>query len=116
MPTQAEEASLVLVFGQTASSVLNVPFNVNILDYAKSFKQPSPYGTVLIMSPWNYPILLTLDPIVDAIAAGNTAVVKPSAYSPATAKVVKNIISECFTPEYVAVITGGRQENAALLI
>ncbi|MBO5328193.1 MAG: aldehyde dehydrogenase family protein, partial [Clostridia bacterium] len=82
---------------------------------AKSFKQPSPYGTVLIMSPWNYPILLTLDPIVDAIAAGNTAVVKPSAYSPATAKVVKNIISECFTPEYVAVITGGRQENAALL-
>ena len=45
---------------------------------ARSFRSPSPYGTVLIMSPWNYPVLLTLDPLIDAIAAGNTAVVKPS--------------------------------------
>ena len=46
---------------------------------AKSFRSPSPYGTVLIMSPWNYPVLLTLEPLIDALAAGNTAVVKPSA-------------------------------------
>lgn len=82
---------------------------------ARSFRSPSPYGTVLIMSPWNYPVLLTLDPLIDAIAAGNTAVVKPSAYAPATAAVLKNILEECFPIEYVAVITGGRTENQALL-
>lgn len=49
---------------------------------ARSYVKPSPYGTVLIMSPWNYPLLLTLAPLIDALAAGNTAVVKPSAYSP----------------------------------
>ena len=58
---------------------------------ARSFRSPSPYGTVLIMSPWNYPVLLTLDPLIDAIAAGNTAVVKPSAYAPATAAVLKTV-------------------------
>ena len=82
---------------------------------ARSFRSPSPYGTVLIMSPWNYPVLLTLDPLIDAIAAGNTAVVKPSAYAPATAAVLKLILEECFPTEYVAVITGGRAENQALL-
>ncbi len=80
-----------------------------------SFKQPVPYGNTLIMSPWNYPFLLTIDPLADAIAAGNTAIVKPSAYSPATSKIIEKIITECFNPEYVAVVTGGRAENAALL-
>ena len=80
-----------------------------------SFKQPVPYGNTLIMSPWNYPFLLTIDPLADAIAAGNTAIVKPSAYSPATSKIIEKIITECFVPEYVAVVTGGRAENAALL-
>ena len=80
-----------------------------------SYKQPVPYGNTLIMSPWNYPFLLTIDPLADAIAAGNTAIVKPSAYSPATSNIIKKIISECFAPEYVAVVTGGRAENAALL-
>ena len=82
---------------------------------ASSYCQPSPYGNVLIMSPWNYPLLLTLDPLTDAIAAGNTAIVKPSAYSPATSQVIQRIVTECFPPEYVAVVTGGRAENAALL-
>ena len=80
-----------------------------------SYKQPVPYGNTLIMSPWNYPFLLTIDPLADAIAAGNTAIVKPSAYSPATSKVIEKIISECFDPEFVAVVTGGRAENTALL-
>ena len=82
---------------------------------ASSYKKPSPYGNVLIMSPWNYPFLLTIDPIADAIAAGNAVVVKPSAYSPATSKVITIMIAECFPPEYVAVVTGGRKENATLL-
>lgn len=80
-----------------------------------SFKQPVPYGNTLIMSPWNYPFLLTIDPLADAIAAGNTAIVKLSAYSPATSKIIEKIITECFAPEYVAVVTGGRAENKALL-
>ena len=82
---------------------------------SRSYGLPTPYGNVLIMSPWNYPFLLTMDPLADAIAAGNTVILKPSAYSPATSRIVADIISECFSPEHVAVITGGRKENAALL-
>ena len=82
---------------------------------SRSYVKPSPYGNVLIMSPWNYPFLLTMEPLVDALAAGNTAIVKPSAYSPATGNVIAKIISECFPPEYVAVVTGGRAENTCLL-
>ncbi len=82
---------------------------------AKSYTLPTPYGNTLIMSPWNYPFLLTMDPLIDAIAAGNTAIVKPSAYSPATSAVVEKIICECFDAEYVAVVNGGRKENAKLL-
>ena len=80
-----------------------------------SYRQPVPYGNVLIMSPWNYPFLLTIDPLANAIAAGNTVILKPSAYSPATSKIVEKIIKECFNPEYVAVVVGGRAENTALL-
>ena len=82
---------------------------------ARSFRKPSPYGNTLIMSPWNYPVLLTLDPLADAIAAGNTAVVKPSAYAPAASALLAEIIGDCFPAEYVAAVTGGRRENAALL-
>ena len=83
--------------------------------HSHSFVQPMPYGNVLIMSPWNYPFLLTIDALTDALAAGNTVLIKPSAYAPATAEIIKTIVSECFPPEYVAVVTGGRAENAALL-
>ena len=82
---------------------------------SRSYKKPMPYGVTLIMSPWNYPLMLALDPLVDAIAAGNTAVVKPSAYSPATSELLKKLISGLFPEEYIAVITGGREENAYLL-
>lgn len=82
---------------------------------SRSYRQPVPYGNTLIMSPWNYPFLLTVEPLADAIAAGNTVIIKPSAYSPETSKIVERIISECFSPEYVAVVTGGRAENRALL-
>lgn len=81
---------------------------------ASSFVKPSPYGNVLIVSPWNYPFLLTIDPLIDALAAGNTAIVKPSAYSPATSEVMKKIIETCFPKEYVACVLGGRAENACL--
>ena len=83
--------------------------------HSRSFKKPSPYGVVLIMSPWNYPFLLTIDPLIDAIAAGNTAILKPSAYSPYTSAVIGELIKECFPEEYAAVVTGGRAENTCLL-
>ena len=76
--------------------------------HSRSYMKPSPYGVTLIMSPWNYPFLLTFDPLVDAIAAGNTAVLKPSAYSPATSNIICEIVRECFPEEYVAVVMGGR--------
>lgn len=82
---------------------------------AVSYQKPIPYGTVLIMSPWNYPFLLTVGPLVNAIAAGNTAVVKPSAYSPATSALVERLLSETLPERYVSVVTGGREENKALL-
>ena len=67
------------------------------------------------MSPWNYPFLLTIDPLIDAIAAGNTAVIKPSAYAPHTGAILQKLLEECFPQEYVTVITGGRAENTSLL-
>ncbi|MBQ7788024.1 MAG: aldehyde dehydrogenase [Clostridia bacterium] len=82
---------------------------------SKSYVKPCPYGNVLVMSPWNYPFLLSIDPIIDAVSAGNTVIVKPSAYSPATSDIVEKIINESFLPEHVSVIKGGRKENSALL-
>ena len=83
--------------------------------HSRSFVKPSPRGVTLIMSPWNYPVMLTLDPLVDALAAGNTAIVKPSAYAPATSEILKTIIAEAFNPALVAIVTGGHEENKQLL-
>ena len=82
---------------------------------AKAYTLPSPKGNVLIMSPWNYPFMLTMEPLVDAIAAGNTAIVKPSAYSKATSQLIFDIISKTFEPKYIASILGGREANQDLL-
>ena len=74
-----------------------------------------PYGVTLIMSPWNYPFQLTVAPLIGAICAGNCAVVKPSAYSAATSALIKRMADELFDPAYIAVVEGGRKENAGLL-
>lgn len=81
----------------------------------RSFILNEPYGVALIMSPWNYPFQLTLCPLIGAIAAGNCAVIKPSAYSPATSQIIADLIADIFPPEYITVVQGGRTENAALL-
>lgn len=83
--------------------------------HAKSFIVKEPYGCVLIMSPWNYPFLLCIQPLAGAIAAGNCVLIKPSAYSPRTSAVIKEMIAEIFDEAYVAVVEGGREENKALL-
>ena len=82
---------------------------------ARSYMIPEPYGNVLVMSPWNYPLLLSLAPAASAIAAGNTVIIKPSAYSPATSAVVASIIRSVFPEEYVATVEGGRDVNSDLL-
>ncbi|MGI6077690.1 MAG: aldehyde dehydrogenase [Fastidiosipilaceae bacterium] len=74
-----------------------------------------PYGCVLIMSPWNYPALLTINPLISALSAGNTVVLKPSAYSPHTSTVLEQIIRQAFPDDLVQIVTGGREENQALL-
>lgn len=83
--------------------------------HAKSFTVQNPLGVVLIMSPWNYPFLLTMEPLFGALAAGNCCVVKPSAYSPNTSLIIKELVEEIFPPEYVTVVSGGRKENEYLL-
>ena len=83
--------------------------------HARSFTVQEPYGVVLVMSPWNYPVLLTLEPLIGALAAGNCCVVKPSAYSPETSAVMARLLRSIFPEEYVAVVEGGRQENQGLL-
>ena len=82
---------------------------------SKSFVVPEPYGVALIMSPWNYPFQLCLEPLTGAIAAGNCAIIKPSAYAPATSRVVAKLVADLFPPEYVTVVEGGRAENTELL-
>lgn len=82
---------------------------------AKSYILREPYGVALVMSPWNYPLLLALDPLIGAIAAGNCCVVKPSAYAPASSAVLRELLGNCFPTEYVTVVEGGREENQTLL-
>ncbi len=82
---------------------------------AKSYIYSFPYGVVLIISPWNYPFLLTLVPLIDALAAGNTAILKPSDYSFNSALVIEKIIKKCFVSPYVTTILGGREKNKELL-
>lgn len=82
---------------------------------AKSYIRPMPYGCVLVISPWNYPFMLSLGPIVDAVAAGNSVVLKPSENSAHTSAVLKKIIEETFERGHVDVVVGGRDECSNLL-
>jgi aldehyde dehydrogenase (NAD+) len=82
---------------------------------SKSYIYSEPYGVVLIMAPWNYPFQLSLTPLVGAIAAGNCAVVKPSAYAKKTSGVIKEVIATVFPKDYITVVEGGREETSGLL-
>ena len=72
-----------------------------------------PLGVVGVVGPWNYPVLLTLSPLANALAAGNHVIVKPSEHAPLTANVIRQIISEAFPEDYVAVITGDKEVASA---
>lgn len=74
---------------------------------ASSFIVPEPYGVVLVMSPWNYPFLLTMQPVIGALAAGNTCIIKPSRFSINTSKIMKKLIEKVYDEKYVSVVWGG---------
>ncbi len=92
---------------RVSGSLINFPSQ----DYILS----EPYGTVLLISPWNYPFQLAMIPFIGAIAAGNTAVIKPSESAPHTAQIIEEIISEVFPPEWAIVIQGDMKVGAVLL-
>lgn len=92
---------------RVSSALLNWPSS----DYI--YKEP--YGSVLIIAPWNYPFQLAIAPLIGAIAAGNTAVIKPSEITPNTSKIISEIIEFVFPETYVAVIQGGVEVSEKLL-
>lgn len=89
------------------SSILNFP--------SQDFIYSQPYGTVLIISPWNYPFQLAVSPLIGAIAAGNTVVLKPSEHTPNTNAVLVEIIKKIFKSEYIEIFTGDKEVSKELL-
>ncbi|EOD8052589.1 aldehyde dehydrogenase [Staphylococcus aureus] len=81
----------------------------------KSYIKKEPYGTVLIIAPFNYPFQLVFEPLIGAIAAGNTAIIKPSELTPNVARVIKRLINETFDANYIKVIEGGIEETQTLI-
>ncbi|WGK64119.1 aldehyde dehydrogenase [Croceiramulus getboli] len=82
---------------------------------SRDYIYKEPYGCTLIISPWNYPFNLAMAPLIAAIAAGNTAVIKPSEKAPATAQILQEIVSAVFPPGQVSVVTGGKDVAQGLL-
>ncbi|WP_281202596.1 aldehyde dehydrogenase [Cytobacillus kochii] len=82
---------------------------------SKSMIYPEPYGNTLIIAPWNYPFQLAIAPLIGAIAAGNTAVIKPSELTPHTSRLIAHLIEEHFPAEYITVVEGGVEVSEKLL-
>ena len=82
---------------------------------SRSYVVKEPLGNTLIISPWNYPVQLLLNPLVGAISAGCTAVLKPSPYVPAVSKAIEDMIKDTFEENYIATVQGNREVNAELL-
>ena len=111
-----------LVYGEIGEAIRKVgkwarrrrkPTNLPVMPSA-SYIVREPLGCTLIVSPWNYPVQLLLNPLVGAIAAGCTAILKPSPYVPNISKVIEDFIADTFSEEYVAVVQGNRLVNGEL--
>jgi aldehyde dehydrogenase (NAD+) len=89
------------------SSLLNFP--------SSDYIYPQPYGNVLVLAPWNYPFQLSVSPAIGALAAGNTVVIKPSEFAPATSQLTKEIFAEVYPEEQAAVVLGGIEASKELL-
>ena len=92
---------------RVTTSIVNFP--------SKGYIVPEPYGVVLIMAPWNYPFQLALEPLMGAIASGNTVVLKPASYTKNVSQVMYDMFSELNRPELIWVVLGGREQNQELL-
>lgn len=97
------------------TSIKKVKSNKLIFPISKAYIKREPLGTVLIISPWNYPVNLTISPLIGAIAAGNTVVIKPSEYSKNTSIVLDKMFSKYFDKNYIKLVKGGKKENQLLL-
>ena len=91
-----------------------VPSPSTIL-FTSGWVRPEPKGSILILSPWNYPILLCLNPLIAAIAAGNTAIIKPSEFTPASGAFLKKLVEKTFKDNEVAVVLGNQDAAIELL-
>jgi aldehyde dehydrogenase (NAD+) len=92
---------------KTRAALLNFP--------SKDYIYSEPYGSVLVIAPWNYPFQLAIAPLIAAIAAGNTVVLKPSEHTSHTSQILEDILSAVFIPEHVKVVQGGVPETTLLL-
>ena len=119
--TTATELSLI--YGEIRNAIRSLPawtrkqrVRGNILNFPqRSYLLPEPYGVTYIAGPWNYPYQLTLLPLVSALAAGNTAIVKPSEYAPNASRMIAGLINEQFPPDYVHVVEGGADVARTIL-
>lgn len=91
------------------------PKKVKSMPGSVSLIYPEPLGNVLVISPWNYPFLAIITPLIGIISAGNCAILKPSEISSNTSNILNKIINEAFAPEYIKVIEGGVEETQFLL-
>jgi aldehyde dehydrogenase (NAD+) len=120
---EAFTTEIVLVLGEIKAMLKHISRwakperrNAGLFNFpGRAYAYRDPHGVCLVMSPWNYPFQLSLLPVVGAIAAGNTVVLKPSAYSSATSALIARLIRETFPVEYVAAVEGGRDVNQHLL-
>ena len=120
---EAYLTELSIVKGEVANHIRNIqkwsrrkskPTPIKMFP-SKSYIVSEPLGNTLIMAPWNYPVQLLLNPLVGAISAGCTAVLKPSPYVPTVSDTIARMIADTFAPEYIAVVQGHREVNQALL-
>ena len=122
-PFEAYETELGIVLEEIKFTIRHLPrwagarrVNTPTMHFlSSSHVYTEPYGSILILSPWNYPFQLTMVPLIGAIAAGNCAVVKPSAYSAHTSALIGRILAEIYDEAFVAVVQGGREANKTLL-
>lgn len=92
---------------RVSSSIVSFP--------ARGYKTNEPLGTVLIIAPWNYPFQLMVAPLIGAISAGNTVIIKPSEIAENTAQIIEKMVNSSFEKEYIHVVTGGVETSQALL-
>ena len=85
------------------------------LPFTKAFVQPEPKGNVLLIGPFNYPFQLVIEPLIGAMAAGNTAIIKPSEFTPQTEAIIEKIINTNFPSSYLYVIKGDAKVTSELL-